>query len=152
MQDIPESTTVYLLKSVITHSTSVDSLDAMVTDSLPFSPPSLSTFLTTFVESPNTSTALRNALQLQLSALESLPVLKILNNWLGWWAARGGGGGESVRKDYSGIKRLVVNPFLALAIEDELLAKEADEFIPPSVESVRSVFHFPLPLFNDDST
>lgn len=135
MPDIPESTTVSLLKLVVLASSSTPSSSV----SLPQPAPPLSTFLTSFVESPSTPSTLRTALQSQLTAVEVLPVLKVLDDWLGWWAKRGGGGGQmdDGRKDWKSEggrkpKRLPTNPFLAL-VEGE----EKDEGrTPPRVEDV----------------
>lgn len=138
MPDIPESTTVSLLKLVINASSS----SASSSTSLPQSAPPLTAFLTSFVESPSTPATLRTALQSQLNAVEVLPVLKVLDEWLGWWAKRGGGGGEmdEGRKDWKSEggkkpKRLPTNPFLALVDG----ASKEEGRAPPRVEDVSCV-------------
>lgn len=146
MPDIPESTTVGLLKTVVAAS----SLDQIDVDSigLPYPTPSLENFLESFVESPLTSATLRQALQQQLTALEVLPVLEVLDAWLGWWAAHGGGGGQLGSEkgaDWKAAgrpkpKRLPTNPFVTLAGEGAL-----EEPSPPRVEDVRSPFFLLAP-------
>lgn len=149
MVDIPEATTVALLKTVINHhlTSSNSEVLAIETDSLPFPPPPLLQFLTVFVTAPATPSTLRQAIQTQLSALEVIPVLLVLESWLGWWAKRGGGGGsmpthaelhgdstpETAKRSRS--KRLAVNPFLALSTDEA----DADAFTPPRVEDVRLI-------------
>lgn len=143
MPDIPESTTVSLLKTVIAAS----SQDQIAYDAtgLPYPAPPLLLFLASFVESPSTPSTLRQALQQQLSAVEVLPVLEILDAWLGWWAKHGGGGGQLGGERGADWKaegrakpqRLPTNPFVALAGE-----ADADEFAPPRVEDVRSFLAF----------
>ncbi|KAM0755797.1 hypothetical protein T439DRAFT_376095 [Meredithblackwellia eburnea MCA 4105] len=137
MPDIPESTTVSLLKTVLTASTS-DQV-AMDSTELPFPTPSLEVFLASFVESPTTPALLRQALQEQLSALEVLAVLQVLDEWLKWWAKHGGGGGQ-IGVD-SGMdwkaegkvkpKRLPTNPFVALAG-----VEVGDDDVPPRIEDI----------------
>lgn len=142
MPDIPETTTVALLKVVVAASTSSVPSSPVVGTSLPQPPPALNAFLASFVESPCTPATLRSALQSQLTAVEVLPVLKVLDDWLGWWAKRGGGGGEmdEGRKDWKSEggkkpKRLPMNPFLALAGGEE----KDEGRTPPRVEDVRSL-------------
>lgn len=139
LPDIPETTTVALLKIVVT-ATQNPTLSAatVVPDSLPAPMPSLTDFLTAFLESPSTPSTLRNALQRQLTALEVIPVLRVLDGWLAWWAARGGGGG-ALQPDAtkSRSKRLAVDPFSALAGEDAD-KMDVDQVVPPPVELVRS--------------
>lgn len=138
MPDIPESTTVSLLKLVVTAASTGPSSST----ALPQMAPALAAFLTSFVESPSTPATLRAALQSHLTAIEVLPVLKVLDDWLGWWAKRGGGGGEmnEGRKDWKSEggkrpKRLPTNPFLALV--DGVSTEEGRA--PPRVEDVSSV-------------
>ena len=65
-----------------------------------------------------------------------MPILTVLEGWLGWWSARGGGGGDFGLKDdwskesKSKTKRLASNPFLALGDMVE------EEDVPPRVELV----------------
>ncbi|KAL8286199.1 hypothetical protein RQP46_004687 [Phenoliferia psychrophenolica] len=139
MPDIPESTTVHLLKTIIAAS-AVDQITPSTSTSLPFPPPPLLLFLASFVESPSTPSTLRQALQQQLSAVEVLPVLEILDAWLGWWAKHGGGGGqmgEERGQDWKAEgrnkpKRLPTNPFVALT-EGE---SDANDLTPPRVEDI----------------
>ena len=134
--DIPESTTVALLKTVTSHHLSPTSLPSSSPSALPQSPPSLSDFLAAFLDAPSTPSVLRQAIQTQLSALEVMPILTVLEGWLGWWAARGGGGGDFGLKDdwskesKSKTKRLASNPFLALGGE------AGEEDVPPRVQLV----------------
>ncbi|ORY90239.1 hypothetical protein BCR35DRAFT_299835 [Leucosporidium creatinivorum] len=135
MPDIPESTTVSLLKLVVLAASPSPSSST----SLPQPAPPLSIFLTSFVESPCTPSTLRTAFQSQLTAVEVLPVLKVLDDWLSWWAKRGGGGGQldEGRKDWKSEggrkpKRLPTNPFLALVGGEE---KEEGR-TPPRVEDI----------------
>lgn len=66
-------------------------------------------------------------------------MLEVLDGWLGWWAKRGGGGGEiESGKNWksegrSKPKRLATNPFLALA-----KGEGEEEKAPPRVEDVSS--------------
>lgn len=140
MPDIPESTTVQLLKTVVATSLTADGSDIEIdTVGLPFPVPAVATFLSSFVESPSTPAILRQQLQRQLSAVEALPLLEVLNEWLGWWAAHGGGGGEiegEGGKDWKSEgkpkpKRLPMNPFVALTLRDS-----TDEPAPPRVEDI----------------
>jgi len=144
MVDVPEATTVTLLKAVATHHLAapvVDADSAMTTDSLPYPPPSLLAFLPSFLLAPHTPALLRQAIQSQLSAVEVLPILEVCDSWLGWWMEHGGGGGDmeeekdaEIEEGKKGGKRLAKNPFLALGDEDR-------EAAPPQVELVRSFSH-----------
>jgi hypothetical protein len=133
MPDIPEASTVALLKVVAAHHATLTPGSIMLdSETLPFPIPALATFLTGFVASPTTPATLRIALQQQLTADKAMPVLEVLDGWLGWWAARGGGGGSlaAESKDVKS-KRLPTNPFLVLS--------QAVEDSPPRVEDVSQV-------------
>lgn len=140
MPDIPESTTVALLKTVVSHHLAADANQIDVDSTgLPFPPPSLANFLAGFVESPSTPATLRESLQQQLSAVEALPVLEVLDGWLGWWAKRGGGGGQTdadwKAEGRARSKRLPTNPFAALSLDEV-----EEEVTPARVEDVRALF------------
>ncbi|GAA5975041.1 hypothetical protein JCM11641_000007 [Rhodosporidiobolus odoratus] len=104
MPDIPESTTVSLLVSVLRSSAAPtsapsDSMDldapSSASASLPQPPPSLSTFLPAFLAQPSTPSHLRAQLQLQLSPAEAVPVLEQCDQWLtAWLRAQSGSAGE----------------------------------------------------------
>ena len=70
-----------------------------------------------------------------------MPILTVLEGWLGWWAARGGGGGDlGLKDDWSKVsksktKRLASDPFLALGDSVD------EEDVPPRVELVSCVAH-----------
>lgn len=142
MPDISEATTVALLKTLVSHHlATADAANRIDVDStgLPFPPPSLATFLAGFVESPSTPAILREALQQQLSAVEALPVLEALDGWLGWWAKRGGGGGQTdadwKAEGRARPKRLPTNPFAPLSLDEV-----EEDVTPPRVEDVRVRF------------
>ncbi|EGU13358.1 RNA binding protein [Rhodotorula toruloides ATCC 204091] len=87
--DIPESTTVSLLDTVVrkaqaSQGHSLDVEDASST-TIPSPIPSLSTFLRSFLKSPYTPSVLRSALQKQLSAVEAIPILEQCDKWLATW-------------------------------------------------------------------
>lgn len=141
--DIRETTSASLLKTVVANHLSDDLINRieMDSDSLPHPIPALHHFLTSFVESPSTPSTLRQAIRLQLTAVEALPVLEILDGWLGWWATRGGGGGtvESAQtveaeERKAKAKRLPINPFIIIESNEE------EESSPPRVEVVGSFY------------
>ncbi|KAL7341044.1 RNA binding protein [Rhodotorula toruloides] len=86
--DIPESTTVSLLVTVVRNAqaSSADSMDVEdASSTLPAPVPSLATFLRSFLKSPYTPSVLRSALQKQLSAVEAVPILEQCDKWLAVW-------------------------------------------------------------------
>lgn len=137
MVDIPESTIVSLLKSVIQNHLS----PPLETDSS-FTPlPTLLDFLSIFINCPVTNATLIKEIKSQLTGIELIPILVIANEWLSWWAKNGGGGGEVEGGKAEGNwkeegrkrpKRLGVNPF-AVLLTDE---KEAEDVCPPRMEDV----------------
>lgn len=141
MPDIPESTTVALLKAVVLHHSTVDAIE-IDSVGLPQPPAKLNDFLSSFVESPSTPALLRQALQQQLVASEVIPILEVLDSWLAWWAARGGGGGQVMAQEQKEVrslgksnqKRLATDPFVPLTYGPV----EVGDAVPPRVEVVRN--------------
>lgn len=139
MPDISETTLVALLKLVVEHLLSPTTpASAHLSRLQTQTPPALPSFLASWVEAPTTSATLRRALQTQLAVREVLPILEVLDRWLGWWARRGGGGGEikvenvKTGDDKPRRKRMPINPFVALTLADD-----PDEVeLPPRVEDV----------------
>lgn len=78
-----------------------------------------------------------------MTAVELVPVLEILDEWLGWWASRGGGGGgvengaDWKAEGRTKPKRLAVNPFMIVE------SSESEEVTPPRIEDVR-IFLLPF--------
>ena len=131
--DIPESTAVSLLLSVIRASLSTGSTDSMEIDSssssssLPTPIPSLRTFLAAFLRQSYTASTLRQALQKQVSATEALPVLELCDEWLGWWLKGGGSSDKSTVADET-TQTTIVDPFTPKNGED--VPPSADQIVP----------------------
>ncbi|BGP21279.1 hypothetical protein Rt10032_c19g6257 [Rhodotorula toruloides] len=86
--DIPESTTVSLLVTVVRNAqtSAVDSMDVeAATTTVPTPVPSLPTFLRSFLKSPYTPSVLRSALRKQLSSVEAVSILEQCDQWLATW-------------------------------------------------------------------
>ncbi|GAA5992021.1 hypothetical protein JCM5350_006252 [Sporobolomyces pararoseus] len=131
--DIPESTAVSLLLSVIRASPSTGSTDSMEIDSssssssLPTPIPSLRTFLAAFLRQSYTASTLRQALQKQVSATEALPVLELCDEWLGWWLKSGGSSDKSTVADET-TQTTIVDPFTPKSGGD--IPPSADQIVP----------------------
>lgn len=142
MPDIPESTTVSLLKQVVAQQQQgavADTTSTSSTGTLPQRAPELAAFLASFLRAPSTPATLRHELASQIGAAEALPILRVLDAWLSWWTRRRVNG--DVVSDTSqpahpaGHKqRLAIDPF---AIPSK--ADVDGEELPPTVEQVRTL-------------
>ncbi|GAA5865087.1 hypothetical protein JCM1840_005735 [Sporobolomyces johnsonii] len=134
LPDVPESTAISLLRSVVRAQPIASADDGMEIDTispsaLPAPVPSLRAFLPAFLKQPFTPSVLRQALQKQLSAVEALPVLELCDEWLTWWLkddAREGEQDESKVK--KGKKMVLADPFRPRKGQD--VPPTVDEIIP----------------------
>ncbi|GAA5923481.1 hypothetical protein JCM1841_001531 [Sporobolomyces salmonicolor] len=133
LPDIPETTTISLLRSVVRAQQPIAStgdnmeIDTIVPSALPAPVPSLRAFLPAFLKQPFTPSVLRQALQKQLSAVEALPVLELCDEWLAWWLKDEHKDGEKdERKVKKGKKMALVDPFRPRKGQD----------VPPTVDEI----------------
>ncbi|BGP28423.1 hypothetical protein JCM10296v2_000155 [Rhodotorula toruloides] len=136
--DIPESTTVSLLVTVVRHAqaSAADSMDVEDAPSttLPAPIPSLSTFLRSFLKSPYTPSVLRFALQKQLSAVEAVPVLEQCDKWLATWLKSAQAADEEEEKlkkrKGKGSKAVQVDLFRLVVPGEEEQLPSLEEIVP----------------------
>ncbi|GAA6062755.1 hypothetical protein JCM10212_005551 [Sporobolomyces blumeae] len=128
--DIPESTAVAILLSALRQPTSADAdmdIDSSPA-SLPSPVPSLFILLSAFLEQSYTSSALRQALQKQMSAIEALIVLEVCDSWLGWWLQGLGSvdGSQNKAPEGDSTQLVIVDPFRSQRSSD----------VPPTPDQV----------------
>ncbi|GJN92026.1 hypothetical protein Rhopal_005054-T1 [Rhodotorula paludigena] len=133
--DIPETTTVSLLVTVVRAAADAHAADAMDAESstLPAPIPSLPLFLAAFLKAPYTPATLRAALQKQLSATEAVPVLEQCDRWLALWLqsarpAEASGEGDKKRKGKG--SKAVAQDVFKLVVEGEDATPMLDQIIP----------------------
>lgn len=143
MPDIPESTTVSLLKQVVQgqQQRQRQPLEPVVGGGADNRAvlPDLPSFLASFLRAPSTPSTVRRELAIQLGATEALPVLNVLDAWLSWWTRRQPAASSSSINGSDGPKRsrkqrLAVDPFEIAVASD---ASEGEE-LPPTVDQVRA--------------
>lgn len=141
--DIPESTTVSLLVTVVRNAqaSSADSMDVEdASSTLPAPVPSLATFLRSFLKSPYTPSVLRSALQKQLSAVEAVPILEQCDKWLAVWLKSA----QAADEDEETLKKRKGKGSKAVQVDLFKLIVPGEEEQLPSLEEVRPCCSPPL--------
>ncbi|BGO88544.1 hypothetical protein NBRC10512_003358 [Rhodotorula toruloides] len=135
--DIPESTTVSLLVTVVRNAqaSSADSMDVEdASSTLPAPVPSLATFLRSFLKSPYTPSVLRSALQKQLSAVEAVPILEQCDKWLAVWLKSAQAADEDEetlkKRKGKGSKAVQVDLFKLIVPGEEEQLPSLEEIVP----------------------